>query len=236
MGRPSSFLYSTPFHNTCGTTTDTAMNTDNSQNPTPPTGAHGTVPHTTPNIELAERPVGGAFLLKDAELPFRFKQSTFAVYEPFLARAIATGEMVEVNPAPLRATTFAARCRDAVIAKKRFNWPASFSTVDLEEADLVVRHGAQTVLIGPRTMSPVKVAGEVVAFGNINDKRINGIIVEGNITERELQAFSLLLQNKRISGPVIIKAPVDANILNDLEAQYDIAVMPTNAKGETIIL
>lgn len=212
------------------------MNTDNDSDPTPPTvAASATVPHIQ-TIELAERPVGGAFSLKDDELPYRFKQSTFALYEPFLARAIATLEVLEVNPNPLRATTFAARCRDAIIAKKRFNWPATFTILELEEADLTIRHGSHVVLIGPRSQQARKVPGEALAFGNVNDKRIEGIVVDTTITERELQAFAHLLQNKRIVGPLIIKVPVHSDILNDLEAQYDIAVMPTNAKGETIIL
>ena len=85
--------------------------------------------NTIPIIEAIPVPVGGAFHATDNDLPHRFKQSTFRLYEPFIAAAIKTRDVVEINPSPLRATTFAARCRDAIIAKKRFNWPASFSTL-----------------------------------------------------------------------------------------------------------
>src|SRR5580698_1190575 len=60
------------------------------------------------------------------QLPFRFREDVFQFYAPTIAKAMQSDEGVVVNPSPLRSTTYAARIRDAIIAKKRFDWPASF--------------------------------------------------------------------------------------------------------------
>jgi len=202
-------------------------------------GASSASTHKPANAtnEAIERPVGGAFAFNDTELPHRFKRTTFDLYEPYIARAIRTGEPVEINPAPLRATTFAARARDALVAKKRFNWPASFTLFELEQAGLTVRHGDHTVVIGPKvSVGKGRVIGEALAFTSIDHKRLGGIFVDQVLKSTELIAFATLLSAKLIAGPVILRRTHSEVELNYIEEHYDVAVLPKNEKGETIIL
>lgn len=198
--------------------------------------SQGSPTHNTQTIETNERPIGGVYGLADKELPHRFKQSTFDQYEPFIARAVKTGEIVEINPAPLRATTFAARARDAITAKRRFNWPATFTTAELDDSNITVRHGEHTVQIGPKQLRKARSVGEALAFVNPDHKRLGGIVVDVPLDRESLVAFAHLLAKKLLAGPLIIKSDVSPVDLDYLETTYDVAVMPVNAKGEVVIL
>jgi hypothetical protein len=177
----------------------------------------------------------------DSLLPFRLKQSTFRLYEPFIDQSIRQGA-ITINPAPLRATTFAARLRDAIISYDKFRWPASFTSLQFDEAyktsNLIVTHGDQTVILGPRKSKKAGfTGGATIAFNNPNDKRLNGIFVDRDVTVEEIRAICLLLTSRIISGPVIITgtASFSEETISQLESTFDVA-FTTNDKKETIIL
>lgn len=178
----------------------------------------------------------------DSELPFRLKESTFRIYEPYISAAIrGSPESVNVNPAPLRATTFAARLRDACVSYDKFRWPTKdFTALEFDElynhGGLVVSHSDQNVSLGPRLTRKGSPAGQSLSFSNPNDKRLQGLLVDREIDSPTIHAFCLLLAQKLISGPVILTANALADDqVSKLEEAYDVAITE-NDKGQSIIL
>jgi hypothetical protein len=176
----------------------------------------------------------------DDALPFRLKQSTFRQYEPFLAEAIRQApKPLNINPAPLRPSTFAARLRDAKLSFEKYGWTASFTRLEYDEAEtvrqLTVSHTEHNVVIGPpklRGYSP----GESIAFRNPNDKRLDGIFIKKEVNPACIHAFCLLLGEKLLSGPVILEVgQLSDDTISELEATYDISIT-LNSSGHTIIV
>lgn len=181
--------------------------------------------------------------LTDFSLPFRLRLSTFLLYEPYIAQAISKSpETININPAPLRPTTFAARLRDSIISYDKFRWKeASFTSMDFDNTrnsgGLVVAHSDQNVTIGPRkTRKAGQTPGQSVAFNNPDDFRLTGIFVSREIDQNELRAFCTLLGAKLISGPVILeKNAYNEELFNALEAACDIAITTNNRKQIVIL-
>jgi hypothetical protein len=179
--------------------------------------------------------------MTDDQLPFRLKQSTFRAYEPLIARAIESqGTHLTINPAPLRPTTYAARLRDAILSYDKFRWPASFDSLSFDDARrmgmLTVSHGDQSVVLGPKLRTGKAPGGASNALVNPNHKYIGGIPVDSAISEACIHAFCLLLSQKLISGPVILRAQaLDETFLSTLESAYDIAITH-NDHGHAIII
>lgn len=158
----------------------------------------------------------------DSELTYRLRESTFRIYEPYIARAIAQWpEPVAINPAPLRATTFAARLRDAIL---RLHIYITTTEIDLAVFDavydkLTVVHIDQTVSIGPRTPKGRKPGAVVTTAATAA-----GIHWEDrDYTDDDVRAIVRLLGAKLISGPVHLK-PLDTPFVNELESSFDCAV------------
>lgn len=177
--------------------------------------------------------------MNDNELPHRLRESTFRLYESVLFQAIesSTGP-INVNPAPLRPTTYAARVRDAIISFTKFNWsPAMFTQAELNAADLVVRHSDHAVVIGRRgEFKRGHIGGEARGFVTPDHKRLAGIPITRALTDHEVTAFAILLGGRLISGPVIIppQFPLPEELVSALESNYDIAI--TITPEHTLIL
>jgi len=158
----------------------------------------------------------------DDELAYRFKESTFRLYEPYIARALLDWPIpVAINPAPLRATTFAARLRDAILRLRLY---VTTTTVDLELFDrlaeqLVVVHRDQAVAIGPRG-TPGRSPGAVIA----THKTAVGFHWENSeYSDNDVRMVVALLGRRLIVGPVYLR-PLDPTFQNELETTFDCAI------------
>lgn len=169
----------------------------------------------------------------DHELPYRLRESTFRTYEPLISQAIRESPSpVMVNPAPLRCTTFAARLRDSMSAFKRFQWPASFTLFDLTTANLNVRHNEATVYLGTKGKHRT-IPNE---FKLTNPNRTSGLPVDAELSQQQLEAFCLLLSNRLLAGPIILRNRLlPQSVIDDLEIRYDIAIEISNT-NDTIII
>ena len=168
-------------------------------------------------------------------LPFRLRQSTFRLYESFIASALRQWpEPVTINPAPLRATTVAARLRDAIFSLHRYRWE---TMIDMEQFDavyaaktLVVSHRDFTVTIGPRARGKSK---GVAADKPTQDKSAL-LFEEGKWTDADVLNAVSLLSRKLLPSPIHIKPTISQALADELEARFDVAVQ--QQEDRTIII
>ena len=171
------------------------------------------------------------------DLPHRFRQDVFNFYELVIARAVKSEEGVVINPAPLRATTYAARLRDAIIAKKRFDWPASFTLEELLAADLVVRQLDYSVSVGTRRSGRPKYGAEMGRTPMTEAPKSGVIVVDRPITWIQLESFCRLLSDRMISGPIQLTSNVTTqqHEIERLEELFDVAFQPQENGGFLIL-
>jgi hypothetical protein len=175
--------------------------------------------------------------MTDNELPYRLRESTFRVYEPYIRAAIsAAPEPVTFSTGSIRPTTFAARLRDAIISFNKFNWPnSSFTQFELQQANLTVRHNDLAVIVGTK-IGRGHLGGEARAFVSPNHKRLDGLPVLGEQPPEVIKAFCILLGKKLIPSPVILEdITLDDATISDLESHHDISIT-INEVGKTILI
>ena len=172
----------------------------------------------------------------DAGLPFRLTEKCFRVYEPIIAECLRQWpETLTFNPAPLRATTAAARLRDSMLALYRLHWPTTLIDTDLFNAlyakkAILVMQSDQSVLIGPRR----QIRQRQVEGYRLNSFQVapkSGIQFNpGKWTEPDLLAVCQLLSSQLIAGPVYIEPALTDVQTAELESKYDIATTPSGEK------
>lgn len=165
----------------------------------------------------------------DAELAYRFKESTFRLYEPYIAQAITQWpEPVAINPAPLRATTFAARLRDAILRLRLY---VTTTSIDLEIFDsvysqLIVVHTDHTVSIGPRGPKG-RAPGAVITTA----KTAAGIHWESSSHDNDDIRMAVKLISKRLLvGPLYVPRLTE-EFSSELESSYDCAIQHLDDKS-----
>lgn len=173
-------------------------------------------------------------------LPFRSRESTFRLYEPFIARAIKSfPEPVAINPAPLRATTFAARLRDAIWSFHHYQWPSDIIDREIFEAmynqrAIVVVQTDTTVAIGPKAKRGGHAPGAVVSNATLAAASAGIRFEPKRWNADDVRAVCRLLSSRLLAGPVIIYPPLDQVLSDGLEATFDIAL--TTDSDKTIIV
>lgn len=169
---------------------------------------------------------------KDSDLPFCLRESTFRLYEPFIAEAVNHyPDHITINPAPLRASTVAARIRDAMLSFERFNWQSSLLTWEdfaTNRKLLVVAHGDSNVVIGPRaTIS--KLHGKGLHLPMM--VKTSGIRFDvGRWCPDDIVAVCLLISHRLLTGPITILPPIDISMQIILEERYDVAFTSTDTQ------
>lgn len=172
----------------------------------------------------------------DFNLPYRHRQSTFRLYEPYIVAAVeAAPTPLSINPAPLRPTTFAARLRDALQSYRKYGWETTFTILDLDSADLTVRHTETYVVLGPKGQRG-RLPGESLALNNPDGKQVGGLPIARPASLPEVEAFCLLLSGKLLSGPVIFETTeLSDTTISDLESRFDVA-FNKDSTGKTILI
>lgn len=169
----------------------------------------------------------------DEDLPFRLRESTFRIYEPYIVAAVkGWPDPVTINPAPLRATTVSARLRDAILSLRTFRWS---TTIDMEvfdkvESQIQVTHSDHSVALGPK--------GKRVVPGfqmqTTSHASLGIHFNKGNHDEADLTAICRLLGKRLISGPIYIYPPIHETQVATLESTFDVAIDST-ADRTTIV-
>lgn len=142
-------------------------------------------------------------------------------------------------------TTFVARMRDAIVSLKRFAWETSINVEKLwsmsgkyviaygPEVDTVWfrekgRHGRPTHLIGEARQREYKTFG--LSPMSAEDV-LESVVPLKDITFEELQAFSLLVANKRVPTPILMEGNISQGVLTNL----DIALTWDEKRNVTIL-
>lgn len=130
-------------------------------------------------------------------------------YEPIVKSALAVHPKSFVYPcSTLKPSTICSRLRDAVRGKLAFDYPSELSTEAVARwySEVVFKYDIENVYIG----LPEGVKQVLDGTGSITNK---SNLTFPTLSFEELAAFSLLLSNGRLVGPVIVKVPPDISLL-----------------------
>lgn len=112
------------------------------------------------------------------------------------------------TPINMAASSVASKLRDAVRGKLAFNYPdEQISDLALAKwySEIIVKHDRENVYIGP----PEEIKSSLVG-ASPNTKTE---LVFPTLSFEEVAAFTLLLSNSRITGPVRVQQPPDLSLL-----------------------
>ncbi len=177
-------------------------------------------------------------------LPHQLSEKSFRLYEDFIAHAVKQWPAESVfQPVEIAITTFTARFRDAVASFRRFGWATQkidtekFKSID---GQFVIRHDYEknVVYFCQRHAAGRSANGAPppAVLGNAPTAKpvASGILTD--LTESELHAFCLLLNNKRIEGPVLVQGQLGDQIVQILSMSYDVGITFDPLTSTTLIL
>ena len=134
-------------------------------------------------------------------------------YEPIVISALRVHPKPFVYPCTtLRPVTICSRLRDAVRGKIAFDYPSELSTADVIRwySEVVFKYDVENVYIGP-----VQNVKDVLEGSGVQTNSSH--LVFPTLSFEEITAFSLLLSNGKLLGPVIVKVPPDLTLLPERE-------------------
>lgn len=138
-------------------------------------------------------------------------------------------------------TTFTARFRDAITSFRRFRWKST--KIDTQKFDLigtsaVIKHDGQNECVWycKREAAGRAPAGMSVDSGLIPESNASPAGILSDLTLSELQAFCLLLSNKRLIGPIIFIGNLSLEQVEQLSASFDIGVSYDAISNTTTLL
>lgn len=111
------------------------------------------------------------------------------------------------KPLNMSPSSVCSKMRDAVRGRLAFSYPSTVSDHDLARwyEEVVFKHDKECVYIGP----PEEVKTQLI--GTVPESPTS--LVFPTLSFEELAAFTLLLSNGRIVGPVRVKQPPDTTLL-----------------------
>lgn len=112
------------------------------------------------------------------------------------------------TPTNMAASSVASKLRDAVRGKLAFNYPdAEITDFDLARwySEIVVKHDRENVYIGP----PEEVKTTLIGGSPSSSKEL----VFPTLSFEEVAAFTILLSNGRLVGPIRVQQPPDLSLL-----------------------
>lgn len=115
------------------------------------------------------------------------------------------------QPVSMAASSVASKLRDAVRGMLAFNYPdPEITPLVLAKwySEIVVKHDRENVYIGP----PEEVKNSLVGTTPTSSTELNF----PTLSFEEVAAFTLLLSNGRIIGPIMVKQPPDLALLQKL--------------------
>lgn len=183
-------------------------------------------------------------------LPHHLSEVTFRKYEQLIAEGVSNFPLPTTFSAPASGkpnlTTFCARFRDSLTSLRRYKW--SSSKINLQRFEeigdaIVVRLVPETnsvLFTSRRAYNPAAPVQATVTSPDHHVVRKQSAQPQGyadaipaaqlnsamllEVTPHELEAFCLLLSNRRMVGPVQFIGRVEANELSRLMTSYDVGI------------
>ena len=140
----------------------------------------------------------------------RANYNSWLKYEPIVRAAFNQHPKTYVYaPASMSPATVASRLRDAIRGFLAFGYTYDLSAVDIARGydEIIIKHDRSCVYIG----QPQDVKSVIRGEQRSPDSSSNLIFT--TLSFEEVSAFTLLLSNARILGPIIIKNPPDLTLL-----------------------
>lgn len=149
------------------------------------------------------------------------REDSFRRYESVIRDAcLSYPDGLKVTcPDNMSELTVVARLRDAIRSLKAFEWPIAWDKTNLEK--IVVCHNNDGIIIGP-TKTARQAAQQITLSPTIAESL--------TLTKSEIEAFCLLISNKKLSGPVIFSVSKDPTApfvdLDYFPSVYDVSIVP----------
>jgi hypothetical protein len=140
----------------------------------------------------------------------RASLSSWRKYEPIVEAAFFQHPKPYIYaPSSLSPYTVSSRIREAIRGKLAFDYPAKISTLDLSRwyDEIIIKNDAKNVFIGPPEEVQKSIKGTSLSTSPTYSF--------DSLSFEEISAFSLLLSNGRLTGPVTILQPPDISLLPD---------------------
>lgn len=174
-------------------------------------------------------------------IPGKFKQHQFDQVAAHIGRALeAYPSAVTFDPAPLSVETFARKIREAIQAKKQYGWKNAAISEALwaEHANELVTaiindDKLSTVIIG--TSHAVKNRKTAPVGQQVSAPVAAPVIqIATGISFAELENFCNILHHKILfPAPIFTIKNLKPDIIESLENQYDIAIIPLESDPDT---
>lgn len=195
-------------------------------------------------------------------IPSHLSEEWFRFFEPHISVAVNNWPDdtrfdfdALPNEAPKRysPSTLVGRFRDAIVSLKRFGWETS---IDLEK--LWGMSGKYVIWLEPGTRNvwlrakrragkPTGLVGEARQRGVLGESDgdlgrvdpLEGVIPWKDATAEEVEAISLLLNNKRVEGPILLSEDVSKTMPATVEvvsSHFDVSFTWDEKRGVTVIL
>jgi hypothetical protein len=165
----------------------------------------------------------------------RFSESAFRNYEnelyeiqiawPLVSAFDPARRIVARTRQPISIETYTCRLRDAFHGYIRFNYTSDRlvrTTMERIYQDVAIGQRDGKVVVGPRIS--LKSVGPVAPVSQISTSSQNDVIEVVNPSERVLHAFCLLLSERLIKQPLLVRLMDPQLLLSVQETGYDIAV------------
>jgi hypothetical protein len=174
-------------------------------------------------------------------LPHQLSEDSFRRYEPLIKRAVDRfpEETEFEKPSGIAPTTFLARFRDALVSLKKYNWETDVNCTKLWEVAgqycLSVDPSGRSVWfrVRHRAGRPTDMINEARRLNPTIDASLQ--TVWKGADEDDLLLLCQLIHRNRIKGPIILDKRFDKPDCENLEEQYNVAIVDDEIAGRTIV-
>lgn len=178
-------------------------------------------------------------------IPPHLREAIFRTYEPHLTLAVdnwpqETPFTIPPNVAP---TTFVANFRNAILSIKLFDWePTTVNKLKLwemvqEKAFFIDREGERTCWFRQRQPKrgsmPLLLDKARLVTGKPDP--VPSLVPWRDPTVAEIMALCLLINNNRVSGPVLFVGQLENQIVQDMETLYNVSFIYDEVRRVTVL-
>lgn len=182
-------------------------------------------------------------LVRTSNLPSQLSESTFRTYEPHISRAVRDwpketqwhpNDMVGLNGQRLSPHTFVARFRDSLVSLKRFAWTTYVDTPKLwsisgQYCCSYAPDGTVWFRARGRRGRPLDMVQEA-------RERMEMVVPEWEApTQEEVRALCLLIDAKRINGPIVLRTQLPDDMITSLEGEFSVGIVWHEDRKVTVV-
>ena len=147
-------------------------------------------------------------------IPLHLTENIFRRFENVIQASLKSlPNNTSIDPSPLRAITYAARMRDAVLSLRRYNWKTDINIEAWSENDVCVRVEGALVIVGPRQRNKAaRSLGSIMPYER--QTAMSTIVLEKPIPDNEI-AILLSWRDQGVLNAIIVLS----QILSDLQKE-----------------